>query len=220
MKKALLTIFVLALAASAGYAQTEKGSMYISGNIGINGGSSVSVTNSGNNEVTTKSPGLFSLYIAPQFGYFFADGWEVNGKLGYDLVRTNNGNTFDGDNLYNFNHLFTITPGISYHLRLADRFYYTPGFDLSLGFGVSKTQESKDVTRKNYGITAFSMSLSVFAFEFLPSEHFGITLSAGDLTYALESHRNKGNNITTTNTTNDVNFDINMGALIGFRYYF
>ena len=34
MKKALLTIFVLALAASAGYAQTEKGSMYISGKKG------------------------------------------------------------------------------------------------------------------------------------------------------------------------------------------
>lgn len=188
--------------------------MYISGNLTVEGGNSQST--SGN--TVTKTPGTVSFGIAPQFGYFVVDRLEINFSLGYTLDRYTNGQDSEGNNLFRRTNVFEITPGIRYYVPLGEKFFYAPGFDLSVGFGGNSREVDRQTTVKS-GITRFGLSLSAIAFEFRPSEHFGITLRAGGLTYTMDKTSSKGSS-KSTSTSNDISFRINTGAGIGFKYYF
>ena len=74
------------------------------------------------------------------------------------------------------------------------------------------------------GFTAFGFGLSLLSFEIKPTEHFAISLSAGDFTYALVHAKDKeevaGAEFSSHVTANNVDFGLNLGAKIGFKYYF
>ena len=95
---------------------------------------------------------------------------------------------------------------------------YTPGFDFGVGFGGNRREVDRQTTVKG-GITQFSLNLSAVAFEFRPSEHFGVTLRAGGLAYTMDRTSSKGST-GTSDVDNEFSFKINTGASIGFRYYF
>ena len=120
--------------------------------------------------------------------------------------------------------LFTITPGINYYVPIVEyKFYYTPGLDLSVGFGGTnyKTATSKEKLLSN---TTFGISLALLSFEYRPLKHFGISFRAGDFTYGLNSMKSPqsddGNGTTAKYNTNNVSFGLNLNATIGFRCYF
>ena len=132
--------------------------------------------------------------ITPQFGYFIIDNLELHLGLGYS---------------------FTKEP-----LPIVEnKFFYTPGLDLGIGFGA---QNYIDDTSKEklYGVTNFYVSLSLLSFEYRPVHNFGISFRAGDLTYSLMSYKRTSGNETVKMAVNNFNFGINLGASIGFRYYF
>lgn len=212
--KRILFAAAAALAALTGLSAQEKGDMYISGNLDI----SSTGTRTSAGSIVTKTPSSFGFGIAPEFGYFITDRLEVNLGLGYELDRTHRGTDSNGNNLFNVSNVFTISPGVRYYVPLGEKFYYTPGFDLSVGFGGSRREIDPQTSVKG-GITRFGIVLSALAFEFRPAEHFGITFRAGNLSYSLNHTSSKGATKSTDNT-GTFRFNLNTGAGIGFKYYF
>lgn len=228
MKKLL---FVIAAAAmSLAVSAQNKGDMYVSGSMSISGGNSKSSVTAGNSTTDFISPNAMNFTFIPEFGYFVMDRLDVHLGLGYSLSREANNvgrvnAGTDEDFLFDYTNLFQIAPGVRYYFTVCDRLYYTPGLDLALGFGNYKTQVDKNTTEKS-SLTTFGLSLSLARFEFRPCEHLGVTLSAGDLTYLMtrtkaeEAVPGGETTVVTRQTDNSVNFGLNLGAEIGFRYYF
>lgn len=226
MKQFLRKISVLAAILSVGTALSaqNKGDMYISGSLGISGGNTTSSVTAGSQTTKIKDPSSFTFQIEPQFGYFVMDRLEVNLSIGYSLTRSEpNRNSTADKNFYDFTNLFTIAPGVSYYLPVCDRLWYTPAFQIGVGFGSYKSQLDASTTEKS-GLTTFGMALSILKFEFRPCDHLGIALSAGDLSYTL-THRKYEDTINdatvkTVSNNSSVDLGLNLGTSIAFRYYF
>ena len=211
MKRIAIVCTLLCFLGVTALSAQNQGDMYISGSIGMNGSSSK--LTAGN--TTVKSPGGFQMSITPQFGYFIIDNLELHLGLGYSFTKEP-----DDDKSSTNTSLFVINPGVNYYLPIVEnKFFYTPGLDLGIGFGA---QNYIDDTSKEklYGVTNFYVSLSLLSFEYRPVQNFGISFRAGDLTYSLMAYKQTSGNTTVKRTVNNFNFGINLGASLGFRYYF
>lgn len=203
----------------------QKGDMYISGSIGINGGNTSTSNVKNGTSTVRKTPSELSFSIAPEFGIFVIDRLQVNISLGYSMVRSvPNGHSTETDNFYDFSNMFVISPGVRYYLPVCDKLYYTPGLSLGVGFGNEKSQISSDTLEKKPRST-FNIALSVLEFEFRPSDCLGISLSAGSLDYTLAHTKSskedgQGETVKYVTNKNSVSFGLNLGAKIGFKYYF
>lgn len=222
MKKVFFLIIaaLLPLCVSA----QQKGDMYISGSLALNGGNASASATIDGTRTTVKNPSAFNFQIVPEFGIFVVDRLQVNVGLGYSLTRLEpNKHSTDSENFYDFTNLFVISPGVSYYVPVCDKLYYTPGLSLGVGFGNDKTQLSSSVVEKN-PVTTFGISLSFLEFEFRPCEHLGISLSAGDLnyTYLHTSYKevDEDKSVKYSSNTNSVSLGLNLGATVGFKYYF
>ena len=231
MKKNFLGIIALTAVFAANPLQAQQqGDMVITGSLGLSGNSTHyrSKVVQGNETSKEKEivPGSFKFSIMPEFGYYVLDRLEVSLALGYDLERSGVVDQWQDKNCYDFTHLFTINPGISYHLPICEKFYYAPAFYLSIGFGSVNSQSAgrNGIEVAKEGFTAFGFGLSLLSFEIKPTEHFAISLSAGDFTYALVHAKDKeevaGAEFSSHVTANNVDFGLNLGAKIGFKYYF
>lgn len=213
MKRIAIVCTLLCFLGVTALSAQNQGDMYISGNISMSGSSSTDIA--GN--TSTKSPEGFSLGLAPQFGYFVIDNLEVHLGLNYVFSKYPN-TSLDPTGRENTS-MFFIQPGVSYYLNVFDnKFFYTPGIDLGIGFGGTnyKTDNSK---QKVSSLTRFYMTLNLLSFEFRPVDNFGISFRAGDLTYTFNQTVSATNKEYKTNR-NSFNFGLNLGASIGFRYYF
>lgn len=223
MKKSLIFAAVICLLSTTVLKAQDPGNMYISGSISMAGNSTTAVYGT----ESSKEPGGFTMSLTPQFGIFVIENLEVHLGLGYSFTRDPEVDiNSSGDQVINSTNinLFTITPGINYYVPIVEyKFYYTPGLDLSVGFGGTnyKTATSKEKLLSN---TTFGISLALLSFEYRPLKHFGVSFRAGDFTYGLNSMKSPqsddGNGTTAKYNTNNVSFGLNLNATIGFRCYF
>lgn len=224
MKKIIL-LSVMAIMGLTLSAQ-KKGDMYVSGSFSISGGTESGMAKTGNTKINASEPLPFSFSFAPAFGYFIMDNLEVNASLGYKINRSApNGNSTADRNYYNFSHEFVISPGAKYYFPIVDgKFFYTPGAALSIGFDASSSRVNDNTVTKDPAGFIFGLGLDLVSFEFRPAEHIGVIFSAGSFGWSLKSSTDKntagGVETKTVSTTNTVNFGLNTGATIGFKYYF
>ena len=217
MKRILILCILCGLSMSA-FAQ-QKGDMYMSLGLGLSCGNSKTTNTTDGNSTTTKTPGAISFNIDPEFGYFIADNWQASLALSYNRTRSHIGN-IESTNLYSFTNNFGITPGINYFIKLTDRFYYTPGAYLSLGFGGSSRQTDVNKTEKGAKTTRFCLGVEIAKFEFKAGERYAFTLSLGDICYRTTATKNSETNKSVSNNFY-LNLDpANFGRSIGFKYYF
>ena len=149
----------------------------------------------------------------PQFGYFIIDNLEIHLGLAYDYTKVPFGSTERTNT-----NMFFIQPGANYYLNVFDnRFFYTPGLDLGIGFG-GRNYKTDNTKVKEANITQFSISLQLLSFEFRPVDNFGISFRAGD-TYTFKQEADPTDKSFKTNT-NSFNFGLNLSSTLGFRYYF
>lgn len=211
MKK-LFLCFALAGMASALNAQ-EKGDMLVSGSLSWNS-SSTKVT-AASTSTTAKGPRSFE--ITPQFHYFVMDKLSVGGAIGYSFTKEpNNFNSANGDQLFNKSGLFVIRPMASYYISLGEKFYYVPRFYIGVGFGNEKS-EINDTEITESDVTMFQVGLNLLNFEFRPTDHIGIMFNAGSLGYRTDILK-EGNDDKTS--ARNFSLGLNLGATIGFNYYF
>ncbi len=202
----------------------QKGDMYISGSLSLSGGSTSASASVQGTRTTVREPSAFSFQIIPEYGIFVMDRLQVNIGVGYSLTRSEpNKHSTDSENYYDYTNLFVISPGVSYYVPVCDKLYYTPGLSLGVGFGNEKSQLKSDLIEKN-PLTSFGISLSFLEFEFRPCSHLGISLSAGELNYTYLHSTYKevdnGETVKYSSNSNSVSFGLNLGAKIGFKYYF
>lgn len=215
MKRIAIVCALMCIIGSTVMSAQNKGDMYISGSISMYG----SNTNTTSGSTSVKKPGGFSMDITPQFGFFVIDNLEIHLGLGYSFQKDPDESDPDVKSSTNTN-VFVINPGINYYLPIVEgRFFYAPGLDLGIGFG-SQNYKTETTSEKLYGVTQFYVSLALLSFEYRPVQNFGISFRAGDLTYSLMAYKQTSGNTTVKRTVNNFNFGINLGASLGFRYYF
>lgn len=172
--------------------------MFVSGTLGLSGGST-GAKYDGYKESEKKE---FEFSIAPEFGYFVADKILIKLGLGYGY------NSAETSKI----NIFIVSPAFHYYLKITDKFHYTPGISLGIGGGITKSGENK-LPMFNIGF-----QLHLVAFEFRATENFAINLSAGEFGYMYTQAKEK--EIGVAGFDNNVNLDLNLGAKVGFSYYF
>ena len=211
LMKKLFLCFALVGMTSALCAQ-EGGDMLVSGSLSWNASSSKETAAS--TTMTLKDGSSFS--ILPQFHYFVIDKLSVGGAIGYQFTKTPDGMTADDKQLFNKSGLFVIRPMVSYYISLSEKFYYVPRFYVGVGFGKNKTEISETETTEA-NATMFQVGLNILNFEFRPTDHIGIMFNAGDLGYRSDiSKQDSDNKI----SNRQFALGLNLGATIGFNYYF
>lgn len=209
MKKRIIISLLFIVAGTACLSGQEKGDMYLSGSVSFSGGSTTSL--SGNTSV--KSPGVFGIGVSPQFGYFVADNWEIHLGVGYSFRKEP---SFGDDGSTNSS-MWSLSPGVSYYAGIVEgRLYYTPGLDVSLGFGGAKYARGSGKEHL-YDSREVSLSLYLLSFEYRPTDHFGISLRAGSAGYTYSVTDNGAG---TTVKTGSYSLGFNLSASLGFRCWF
>lgn len=210
MKKLLLCIALV----GTGFAlhAQDRGDMLVSGTLSWNTSSSKNTVAS----TSETSKGSRSFEFIPQFHYFVIDRLSVGLGIGYTLDKSPNGRTANDEQLFNKNGMFLLKPMVSYYLPLSEKFYYVPRFYVGLGFGKNKSEiNNTEITESD--ASRFQIGLALLNFEFRPAEHIGIMFNAGELGYQTTTIKEDSDN-----KTSDRNFSLglNLGATIGFNYYF
>lgn len=213
MKK-LLLISMLVVFVSSLFAQ-EKGDMVISGSLSWTSKSTKEKAG-GKSEV---AKGTRNFKLIPEFRYFVCDKLSVGLGIGYALNKEPNGNSNSknpDDELFNKIGLFLLQPSASYYISLADNFYFVPRFYVEFGIGKYKVELDGSKT-EDTDISAFNIGLSLLSFEFKPCEKIGIMFDAGNLEYKTETFKYDSDN---KSTERHFSLGLNLGATIGFNYYF
>lgn len=210
--KRLFLCFALVGIASTLCAQ-ERGDMLVSGSLSWS--SSNTKTTVSSTSETTK--GSRSFEFIPQFHYFVIDKLSVGLGIGYSLDKDPNGRTgSDDEQLFNKNGLFYFQPMASYYIPLGKKFYYVPRFYVGFGFGKNKSElSSKEVSESD--ASQFRVGISMLNFEFRPTGRIGIMFNAGDLGYKTTTVKQDGDN---KRSDREFSLGLNVGATIGFNYYF
>lgn len=209
MKKLLLLAVAVVFTTSL-FAQ-QKGDVVVSGTFGFQTTSNKTKVGS----TSIKEKGDRSFQLMPEIRYFFDDNFSAGLGIGYSLLKSPNGNGDDGDELFDKMGLFMLEPHVGYHLELSSKFYYTPRFYVGFGFGKYKSEEGGGTSSES-NVSTINIGLSVLSFEFKPCEKIGMLFSAGNLEYSMLSEKIDDYK----DKSKSFGLNLNMGATIGFNYYF
>lgn len=153
------------------------------GDISVGGSLGLGITSVGEGNVSVTN---LSFSLTPEFGYFVADNWRLGADLSFAI---NEGVS-----------TFTVEPTLAYYVELVDKLYYTPEFRIGGGFAANE----------DYTAGLFTFGLDLFALEFMPSDHFSISLSVVSMSYNLLPQGSIG----------VFNFGLMASPKVGFNYYF
>lgn len=218
MKKSILIAIVSFFAFSSAQAQTEQGTVFVGGSLGLM--SSNSKTKVGNNETETNKN--LSYNFSPRVGYFIANNTAVGISLGYGgSKRVNYGlvtkNTFTAS---------TINAGLfaQQYFMLLPQFGLTGGLSADYFFGPSKSENENTIT----GVitkTEYNYSNLIFGLNgggvWFPTPQIGVSAGISILNYSLTTQKEKNSNPEIKEKDSAFEFGIRSTSFdIGFNYYF
>ncbi len=207
MKRFLTFVMLLAISGTA-LAQLQ-GEYYFGGSLGYKTGKSV-VKVLG--EDKSETPGGNILNITPEFGYFIKNRLRLSGYLGYGW-QSQKIEWVDTAWLKQQTHIALLGAGLSYYVRLANNFYYTPEVALAVAMGAA-TQDLTTVDKFKYMAVGFEAEVKLLALEYRPFDKFAFNVSLIDFNYAfLGSPKYK-------TQSSSLSFNMLTNASISFRYYF
>lgn len=215
MRKLVLLVGLVALSIGA-FAQS-KGEMYVltTGHVSFGNVKEQSFNNNGMVTNTTKQPLTTYLRFDAGFGYFVANNFRLELGLGayYEKHPREqwSGNTW----LSNTYRGFCVCPSLSYYVRLAERFYYTPEIGVNFIFGKYSYDESYNKTW-NCPYRGFSLYANLLAFSYRVGPHFALFVALGELDYGQRSYYDEGKVFYSGNTTA---IYLN-SALVSAHFYF
>lgn len=182
MNKKIIAAAFAALAFTLVGAAQQKGSISLSGKLGLDVGASTSKVKIGDN--TTKSDVGYNpaFNLDAEIGFFPVDNFKIGLGLGYSYAGSQTAKS-DDKWLMSRTNLFVLNPNFAYYLKIVDRFYYTPEIGVDLGFGGYRT----DITTSNnihQGAFAYNVYLLPANFEFKINKHWSLGMGFGSLGYA------------------------------------
>ena len=226
MKKILLTI-TAALAFFTSNAQTEAGTVFIGGGIGINAQNTKDKTGG----TTTDGPKQFTFLVQPQVGFFLMDNFALRLGVGYQNTSykthvTQGNNTYDVKTVTNS---FGAEIGGRYYWMLNDNFGFTG--ELAVGVLGSKSKVTSNGTTED-GNRVNSVAVGIYpGIVYFPSEKVGIEATFGSINsnsyllgFASTTTTTPEQGNTPETKTTDNSFDAGFNSLralnFTFNYYF
>ena len=182
MRKIFVCTLVLVAASVQLLSAQNKGDKYFGGIVGVN----VSATSVEGVSTTSASVGANM-----EFGFFAADRFKIGINAAYEVNVT-------GDPV----HALTVGPEFSYYVRLCDKFYYVPSFEVAFAY-------SRSYSENMFG---FGVGLSLLGFEFRPTQHFGISVDMLSFNYVYLTYKS----LSAHNITGSLGFS----PTVGLKYYF
>ena len=213
MKK-FASLMVAVLISVASFAQ-QQGDSYLSGMIGVSGGTQKTILNEDRNLYSENQPLSSSFSIGVEYAYFIKNNLRTALCLSTSTSSSPTTNTSLG---WLKSKVFSvdINPNIAYHVRLTDNLYYTPEVGLSLEIGSTKNPIDRNTSYKLPGL-GWGAYVHLLALEFKVTEKIAIGANICSLSYASVTIWDNSSDI--SNTVNQLNFNLNDSS-INFRYYF
>ena len=215
MKRLALLIGIVMLSMNV-FAQS-KGEMYILTSASASFGQIESNTYNSDGTIasTTKSPLNTNLGLNAGFGWFMVNNCRVELSLGVFREKRPREQTSTAAWLYNKFNSFDVCPSLSYYVRLADRFYYTPEIGVDFTYGKYLYEESYTRTL-NYPYRGVAIYANLLAFEYRVGPHFGLWASVGSLNHYRWRYYYDGKVFYSSSSTV---FNLNGGTIAAHIYF-
>ena len=163
---------------------------------------------------SAKEPMKTYLGIDVGFGYFVARNFRLELCLSGYYEKDPREQT-SGVWLNNKYKGFCVCPSLSYYVRLADKFYYTPEIGVNFDFGKYSYDETYS-TSWNCPYRGYSIYANLVAFMYRVGPHFGLWAGLGELSYTHRAYYDEGKVFYSGNSTA---FSLNK-AFVGAQIYF
>lgn len=164
---------------------------------------------------TTESPLNTNLEFNVGFGWFMANNFRFELALGVSNEKQPREQTISGTWLYNKFTSFDVAPSLSYYVRLADKFYYTPEVGVDFAFGKYHYEDAPSHAW-NYPYRCYSFYANLLAFEYRVGQHFALWASVGSLNHSRWSYYDDGKMFYSSQSTG---FYLNYG-IVAAHFYF
>jgi len=213
MKK-LLLVGAVALFGMAN-AQMEKGTTYISGQVGFQGGKSEFSSKFGKEE--TGKNNQFS--IVPTVGYFVANNVAVGLGIGYQSATSEPGalfgDSFDKTTISSF----VVEPFARKYWNVGEKFFIFGQLSVPMEFGTLKGQENGHADAK---ATANSFGVVVKpGIDYVIAPNWTLEASLGEFGYRTSTIKPKDNPNDAKIKTDNYGFGLNFGSInFGVKYLF
>lgn len=215
MKKLLLLISFVALS-TIGFAQ-NNGEKYIVTTANVSFGNMSSEITDGHQSIVSKKPLNSNLGIGAGFGYFVTNNFRIelclSGYYASDPIEKS-GEVWLKDKYKGFD----INPNLSYFVRLAEGFFYTPEIGVSIGWG-KNTYEQSISQSTNINYSDFALYLNLLAFQCRLSRCFALGIVVGDLSYRIRDYNINANMNDGHYNVNQFVVNLNSGGLFANFYF-
>ena len=215
MKKLLFLISLVALS-TIGFAQ-NKGEKYIVANANVSFGNLSSEITDGHQSIVSKKPLNTNLGIGAGFGYFVANNFRIElCLLGYSATEPTekSGEVWLKDKYKGFD----VNPNLSYFVRWAEGFYYTPEVGMSIGWG-KNTYEQSVSQSTNYNYNDYAFYVNLLAFQCRVSHCFALGIVVGDVSYRIRDYDINANINGGHYKVNQFMVNLNSGEIYAHFYF-
>ena len=126
------------------------------------------------------------LELGTGFGYFAANNFRLEICLSAYYEKDPREKASGDLWLSNKYKALCVCPNLSYYVRLADKFYYTPEVGVSIDFGMYSYDKTVSKTL-DYPYRGYALYADLLSFMYRVGPHFAICAGVGELRY---NHRN------------------------------
>ena len=232
MKKRILFLFTL-ISFHAVYSQTEKGKMFIGGNVNLTGNSNSNLDTSYQSDFSTTT-----FIFAPNIGYFVADNFAIgaNINLGASSLVQNNENKSTTASLPSkfTNKTTTLSYGLGgfarYYIDISEKLKFFIKGGINYSYSIHNRKDSNndpnDVNNANSSpyMDAQTNSISLLCnpgFVYFIGPKLGIETNFGNISYAYSSSTNKSLPYDNKITSHNYSLNVNPSSFcLGLNYYF
>ncbi|TAG02827.1 MAG: hypothetical protein EAZ44_06835 [Cytophagia bacterium] len=208
--KRIIIGFIAFLTLSLGYAQTEKGTIYVGGNLRF--GSTTNKTTSGT--ITSESSSS-NFSIIPDVGYFISDNVAIGLGIGYSQSTSKSPNGLTTTTTTESN--FIIAPTFRYYMPTSsETFKFFLQARVGINTGNVKSETATLTTTDKTNGWDFFVSPN---FAYFPTKKWSIEFGVQGIGYSSGSRSNGFNN--STNNSSGFSFDLSsFSPSLGIRAFF
>jgi len=227
MKKCFLVLLTVC-AIRVSYSQTEKGKMFIGGQVSLSGSSQSHIDTSYKSENNTVG---FS--IAPNYGYFIKDNFAIGATINFGVSNSTQNTSYTSPITYT-NKSNTLSYGIggfaNYYVNITDNFKFYFNGGVNYLYSTQNTKHSNNDpyyfysprNPENQEIQTNAISFSIApGLVYFVTPKLGIQTTFGNINYNYSSSKNKS--LLHDNHTNISSYGANLNPStfsLGLNYYF
>ena len=209
-----------------GYSQTEKGKMFIGGQVGLTG-----YTMSLLDSLSGYDHNLAEFTVSPNIGYFIKDNFAIGGTVTFGTTSiTDSSESFYPTSTSKYTNksnsfIYGIGGFARKYINITDKFKFYVNGEINYQYETQKSTYSSDNPNTNPAIQKnqlYSISLAVTpGLVYFITPKIGIQTTFGNLNYSFTSSKNTSHSYDNHNNMTNYGLDLNFSSLsIGLNYYF